>query len=1072
MPFSGHSFHSPKSFFTVILSAFLIFGLTASAWGLPDRTPPALRAAFQDVGRRAPLGFEPNLGQAHPDVRYLTRGPGYSLFLTDSEAVMSLTAPGPDAAPRVVRLTLTNGRSDVVGENPLLGRVNYFRGSGPAGWKTNVPTYSRVRYREAHPGVDLVFYSRDRKLEFDIEAAPEADLSQVRLKYEGVKSLEVDRRGDLVLELPGGGRVIQRRPVVFQEIAGRRVRLEGRHVLFGRNQVGFAVPNRDRRRAVIIDPVLLYSTYIGDGGSNESIAGVRVTSGGLAVIAGTVTNNDYPVKNQIMTAQGLRDAYVSVFDPEAAGASSLVYSTYIGGENNDYGNGLDLDHLDNIYITGRTDSSSYPTVNQYQTDQTNVDGYLTRIKADGSAIEYSTYVGGDLYDHANGVAADGLGKAYVTGETYGGTFPILNPTQTGGFGGGNHDAYVTVFDTEAAGAGSLYFSTYLGGSGDDAGKAIAVDDLGHAYLTGDTLSTDFPLANQFQTYPSGSGSNGFLTKIDPQTGGAPGFLYSTYLAGSAYEAGMDVAVDSAGNAYVTGTTDSADFPVKNAFQDTKDPANSDAYLVKIAPSQVAAASLVYSTFFGGNGLEDTYGVAVDAEGNAYITGASQSTDLVMVNPYKATKNASSDVFVAKLDPTLGTDGLLFSTYLGGNGNDLTYGLAVGDGGRIFLAGRTGSTDFPVKNEFSNTRNGTMDQMVTVFDLDGPKVVDADPADGDAGVPVNTTVWAKFSEDLDQSTISATTFTLDNGVTGAVTYSAANRTATFTPSADLQPGTQYTATIKDAVKDLNGLNMAADHVWSFTTAAAAAPAAAAATTTPAGTMTHTITFSGSDRARDFVIVSVPFEPGTTRRAQIMGAPLPPYNPFNMRIGYWDPDRQAYDEFPFDAPPCLGWAGWFLFRDNTTLTFSGAETTTAQDPLGRDAASCRLASGWNQVGNPFPFPIDVSEIVVEEEDGRVEYLLNASNDITQQRFWVFNGGVYKAGSILGTAEGGWLKKLTPGEGRVYFLNAQAAASADLRPDLSNDELEQPPAPPAGLDPSSGPGGGGGDGGGCFIASTLLE
>jgi len=466
---------------------------------------------------RLPLHFEANLGQTHQDVRFLARGPGYSLYLTAGEAVLILTKPNPDAkrdahstperlstqargTPVVVRMSLVGAASKplVSGLDELPGKANYFVGKDPAKWRTNVPTYAKVHYREVYPGIDLVHYGNQRQLEYDFVVAPGADPNKIVLGFQGAERLEIDAEGELVLHAAGGA-IRQRVPVVYQDVDGVRTKIEGHYVLKDAHRVGFQVAAYDQSRPLVIDPTLVYSTYLGGSGFDEG-NGIAVDAVGAAYVTGSTQSADFtagctpPCTVLDPTLDGGGDAFVTKIDPTG---SKLVYSTYLGGSGNDRGFGIAVDAAGAAYVTGFTTSADFtascttPCMVLDATLGGGFDGFVTKLDPTGSKLLYSTYLGGSGFDEGSRIAVDAAGAAYVTGDTQSTDFTagctppctVLDATLDGG-----RDAFVTKIDPTGS---KLLYSTYLGGSGSDAGRGIAVDGAGAAYVTGDTNSTDF-----------------------------------------------------------------------------------------------------------------------------------------------------------------------------------------------------------------------------------------------------------------------------------------------------------------------------------------------------------------------------------------------------------------------------------------------------------------------------------------------------------------------------------------------------------------------------------------------------
>ena len=680
-----------------------------------------------------PLSFEANKGQADQSVKFLARGQGYGFYLTSNEAVLALSRPMSRAdrakmqqiahlrmlwpflngAQRrklaklsaslhrtdTLRMELkgANRRAQVSGSDELPGTANYFLGNDPTRWRTRVPTFAKVHYAGVYPGIDLIYYGNQRRLEYDFVVAPHANPRQVELQFSGAQQLTLDDLGNLHIS-GSNGEVAFEKPVIYQDEKGQLVPVKGRYVLFANHTVGFKVGKYDRSKALVIDP-------------------------------------------------------------------TLSYSTYLGGSTEDAGTAIAVDAAGNIYVVGFTADADFPvTTGAFQTTNTadNLVGFVAKLNAAGSALVYATYLGGALdTTHAEGtdaygIAVDGKGSAYICGETYSSDFPVTQgafQTQNKAYANDAQNAFISKLSPDGT---ALSYSTYLGGSGlaisddvfeGDSPLRMTVDSAGSAYVVGTAYSTDFPTtsgAYQLSNKAAANfAANAFVAKLSPN---GSSLVYSTYLGGSGVspdslpnnvddegrsEGGYGIAVnsagDSAGEAYVTGYTFSADFPVTaNSYQQSNHGTANVAANAFVSKLNAGGTGLVGSTYLGGTGRttggtgdldvfdngDDGIGVALDAAGDAYVVGVTTSTDFptsegAYQTTNKAAANLGTNIFVSKLNPTLST--LMYSTYVGGSGiasptagdigeGDFGTGIAIDTAGNAYVTGATESRDFPVTSD--------------------------------------------------------------------------------------------------------------------------------------------------------------------------------------------------------------------------------------------------------------------------------------------------------------------------------------------------------------------------------------
>jgi uncharacterized repeat protein (TIGR01451 family) len=658
-----------------------------------------------------PLTFEPNQGQTDRDVKFLSRGRGYTLFLTGEEAVLAV----PGSVLRM-RLLGSNPAPQMAAVDKLPGESNYFLGRDPTKWHRDIPHYARVLYRNVFPDVDLVFYGNQRQLEFDLVVGPGGDPARIRLGFSGGRTLEIGAEGDLLSRV-GDAEVRFHKPLVYQRMAANeagRQFLDGRYVLRGEGEIGFQVADYDRSKTLVIDPVLSYSTFLGGSGFDAG-AGIAVDRAGSAYVTGETASIDFPTAGAYQGSnQGTSDVFVTKLDPSG---TSLVYSTYLGGALAERGTSIAVDSAGNACVTGRTNSEDFPLSNAWQSQLFgDFDAFVSELNAQGNALRFSTYLGGSGNDEASGVAVDSTGNIYVTGGA-----GVLSrddfPTTQGAFqrlyGGGMVDAFVTKFDPAQTGSATLVYSTFLGGGAQERGNSIAVDSAGNAYITGRTSSSaDFPIRNPLQPGYGGGTYDAFVTELNAA---GTDLVYSTYLGSTGSDQGHGIAVDSAGNAYVTGETDSSGFPTMSAFQ-TASGGGKDAFVSKISST---GSSLLYSTYLGGSGSDLASGIAVDTAGIVYLTGRTSTSAGFPTTPdaiQPTFGGGPNDAFIAKIDPSQsGLASLIHASYLGGSGNEdmpsggpagnPTGAIAVDASGNAYITGNTSSTDFPGINGYQMTYGG-------------------------------------------------------------------------------------------------------------------------------------------------------------------------------------------------------------------------------------------------------------------------------------------------------------------------------------------------------------------------------
>ena len=705
------------------------------SWAAP--APAPIAAAYGKL----PLRFEQNRGQAAPEVAYLSRGRGYTLYLTGTEAVMTLRGHGRASKAAVLRMAMVGAKAHaaVAGEDVLQGKVNYLTGNDRTRWQTGVPTYRRVRYDDVWPGVDLVWHGTRSALEYDFVVAPGADPSRIRLRFDGAQRLRVDAAGDLVVTTAAGD-LVQQAPVLYQEGANGRTPVHGTYVLRGKRQVAFRIGAYDTTRPLVIDPVLAYATYLG-GTLDDEALGIAVDAQGQAYVTGTTESNrnGFPQRGSLNV--GITPFLVFVTKLNATGTdviySSLIGSTILGHDKctaDDYcdviATGIAITADGKAAITGGVNNtfndSEFPiTGNAYQGSgihcggvcpirgERNRDAFVTLLSADGTTLLYSTFYGGASLgsiesghgdDRGEAIAIDARERIYITGSTVSNDLPIRNGFQrkrASSFNG--VDAFVAVFDpNQAKGNDTLLYASFLGGKDDDMGFGIATDGDGNAYAVGTTRSTDLktkspsgqalpPLQSTFR----GGSFDGFVAKIDTGAKDDSSLTYLTYFGGANNDRVESVAVDSFQRTYFTGATRSEanSFPLLNAFDSTQ--RNGEAFVAKMNADGTA---LFYCSFLGGNNdntsedFEEGMGIAIDADGNAFVAGNTSSGDTfptgVLDTPLPAEQQGTA--FLAKIEASTSatvTPQVLSSTTFGGKGTK-ALAIALDPSGSAYLTGVT------------------------------------------------------------------------------------------------------------------------------------------------------------------------------------------------------------------------------------------------------------------------------------------------------------------------------------------------------------------------------------------------
>ena len=690
-------------------------------WGFPSGFRRALAAALavgllfsflvQEQSRRAaldvpegvvqsfarlPLSFEGNLGQAAEGVDFLARGADFTVLIEPRAATLSRGS----AHSTTLELVGANkqARPFSAGEQP--GIVNYFFGDNSSEWITNVPTHSAVGYEGVYPGIDVVYHGNRQELEYDFVVAPGADPDSIAVRFSGAENLHIEG-GRLVLTW-SGGELRWDKPVAYQEIDGTRRAVEAEYGLLNEKTVAFLLGDYDRSHDLVIDPVLGYSTFLG-GTDHDAGRAIGHDDEGNIYIHGETWSPNYPTLNPAQpTYGGAVDGFVAKFNPAG---DTLLYSTYLGGSDEEIARSLAVDPSGAVYVAGATYSTDFPTTpNAFEPTAPGAqNAYVTKLDPSG-AITSSTYFGTGANDGRTNVALGPDGAVHVAGYTFGSGLPVtpdaLIPNKIQ-----RADAYYVKLSGDLS---SLLYGTYLGGTHNDTARAITVDSAGNAIVQGWTMSTNFPSVNALQPAHGGGVADIFVTKIAAD---GSEFLFSTYLGGSDTDftyLGDTLDTDAQGNIYIGGYTSSTDFPTLNAVQPSYAGGTQDAFVAKLAAN---GSSILFSTYLGGSEKDEGISLDVDSTGAVWVTGLTHSKNFITMSPFQAQSAGSQDVFITKLSST---GALEFSTYLGGKKNDSGWGVAVDSADVPYLTGSAASTDFPTVNPLQATHGGRSDMFLAIL----------------------------------------------------------------------------------------------------------------------------------------------------------------------------------------------------------------------------------------------------------------------------------------------------------------------------------------------------------------------
>jgi hypothetical protein len=791
--------------------------------------PAEARAAFG----RLPMSFEQNQGQSDGSVKFLARGNGYGLYLTSGEAALVFgghQSGKAETSAVEMKFAGANPGAEVAGSERLPGHSNYFIGNDPSRWVRNVSQFGRVVYREVYPGIDLAFYGKQGRLEYDFDVAPGADPDRIQLDLTGADKLQVASNGDLVLAKSGRELRFQA-PHIYQNAAAGIQNVQGAFVLRGNDHVSFKVGDYDRTRTLVIDPVFVFSTFL--GGSGQESCGVivngtqtspvahcpaiAVDSASRVYVAGATTSSSsfpVPAGGTPPVLNGGADVFLVRFD---TAGTALEYTTYLGGSGREYPTGVAVDSGFNVYVAGTTDSSDFPTTPtalQTAPVTTGVDhAFFSKFDSSGSANLYTTYLSGTAAETTSGLAVDSLGRVYIIGITASTDFPTTpgaletcpGQTSTGTCPTPpTNQFFFSKLNPGSSGLSSLLYSTYLGGStpssGGVSGGAIAVDSNFVVYLAGGTTFTDMPVVNAYESTEQGGGDV-WVAKFNPPANNTQQYTpsYETFFGGPGNEVAYGIATDGS-SAYVTGSTDSPSIATVPAIvSGTAFPRAfgtglmSDAFVLRFGPfsntgTTQGTVPLSYFTYLGGSGADVGLSILADATNQyARVTGWTNSGNFPNTTPLPGSSGGGTDAFVARIFTTgnstsgTGTSGTSSTSILGGSGTDIGTSIALDPSLNMYVTGDTSSGNFPIASALQSGPSGPTDAFVSKL---GPSTSGLTFACTVTGCPASNPVVTPTPVNVGgQVTFTYSIYNLGDPVAGVVFTAniGANTTLVSTPA---------------------------------------------------------------------------------------------------------------------------------------------------------------------------------------------------------------------------------------------------------------------------------------------------
>ncbi|MEQ9032102.1 MAG: DUF11 domain-containing protein, partial [Aggregatilineales bacterium] len=770
------------------LLTLLITSFTTISFAHPPQSTPRAPGSIQ-----LPMTFEQNLGQADKSVTFLSRGRGYTLYLTGNQAVFALSQTveiddlSQTQTPLTMALVNSNPSASIHGEALQSGVSNYFMGNDPAEWQTNVPHYGAVRYSDVYSGIDLIYYGNDSELQYDFVVAPHSVPESIRINFAEAELLELDTNGDLLIHT-SAGMVRQHAPFSYQEINGEQIEIASAFAINEDKTVSFTIGNYDPNFELTIDPVLTleYGTYLG-GSETDDIVAIASGENGEVYLAISTLSEDFPIRSAYQDIFGgtgqqfpTSDIAIVKINTTQSGDSSLIFSTYVGGDSYENVSDILVDDLGRVIVSGSTQSTNFPLTNAY--DSTlggNTDGVFFRLSASGDSLEFSTLFGGDGYENVNAISLHD-GTLYIAGNTDSSNFPTLNAYQaTKPSSVSDDDSIISVFDVSGT-IPILEYSTYFGGQGQESISEIAVDNTGDIYVAGYTYSNSTPLLNAFDTVQSSG--EGFLARLS-LTPTTMVLEYSTYIGGSSRDEIFSMGLVNNAFVVVAGITTSTNLATLNSYQATFQGgvdegfgSGGDGFVAVFDTTKAGVNSLLYSSYFGGSNNDAIGDLHLVSPSFVYVLGGTKSSDLPMLDAYQAdyggspnSTDSGGDLFLSVFDFTqIGVNSLVYSTFIGGSSGDRAGDLALSNNETLYIAGSTTSTDLTTLNAFQESRESydeyTFDSFLLRFDAPLPDFCPDGTSGNDAIVcefspPVGSNTDANVHGDAGEDTI-----TINEGVT--------------------------------------------------------------------------------------------------------------------------------------------------------------------------------------------------------------------------------------------------------------------------------------------------------------------